>query len=265
MTEESFHWGTEVIDTRARDLPGLKARFMVEAAPREGRVLEVGCGGGKMLRTLARYRPGLSLHGCDVRDPQVPPDAFEFRRIDAESGALPYDDASMDVVTFMDVLEHVPSPKKTLDEAARILAPGGKLVAFVPVEGEALSFYTLSRAIFGADTFEKTKEHIQAFTHRGLRTMVGDRFTITTWRYAYHLLGHAMDAALFTALLVPSMRERFWSENKYYNAAPAKPSLAGRTLNALLATGNTLAWAESRALSRVRATSAGVLFVAEKR
>ena len=44
------------------------------------------------------------------------------------------------------------------------------------------------------------------------------------WRYAYHLLGHAMDAALFTMLLHPAMREKFWSQNKYYNAEPTKPS-----------------------------------------
>ena len=33
------------------------------------RVLEVGCGGGKMLRTIAEHRPGVALFGCDVREP----------------------------------------------------------------------------------------------------------------------------------------------------------------------------------------------------
>lgn len=263
--EGTFHWGTEVIDTRARDLPGLKAAFLIEHAPERGKVLEVGCGGGKMLRTLAKNRPELSLFGCDVREPQVPPDAFEFRRIDAETGRLPYDDGAMDAVLFMDVLEHVPRPHQTISEAERILAPGGKLIAFVPVEGERLSFYALARGVFGDDTFEKTKEHIQAFTHEGLRAMIAERFEIVRWRYAYHLLGHAMDATLFTMLLHPAMREKFWSQNKYYNATTAKPSLASRAMNAVLSTGNALAWAESRALSKVRATSAGVLFVAKKR
>ena len=59
-----------VVDIDARDLPAMKARVPRSSGCAQGsRVLEVGCGGGKMLRTIADHRPGVALFGCDVREP----------------------------------------------------------------------------------------------------------------------------------------------------------------------------------------------------
>src|ERR1041384_5620925 len=94
-------WGGAAIDPTARDLPGLKVSFLLRHVPPHGKLLELGSGEGKILRTLARERPALTLLGCDVRD--VPPrdGAYEFRRSD---GAIPARDAELDVVVFADVL-----------------------------------------------------------------------------------------------------------------------------------------------------------------
>lgn len=76
-------WGAAAIDPKSRDLPALKLSFLLRHAPAQGRLLELGSGEGKVLRTLRRERPDLTLLGCDVRD--VPPAdaAFEFRRATA--------------------------------------------------------------------------------------------------------------------------------------------------------------------------------------
>jgi len=46
--------------------------------------------------------------------------------------SVPEKDASFDVILCSEVLEHVPDPTKALDEFARLLKPGGKLILTVP-------------------------------------------------------------------------------------------------------------------------------------
>jgi SAM-dependent methyltransferase len=53
---------------------------------------------------------------------------------DARSSAeaLPFDDGSVGALVLFDVLHHLPSPRKFFDEAARVLAPGGRIVMCEP-------------------------------------------------------------------------------------------------------------------------------------
>jgi ubiquinone/menaquinone biosynthesis C-methylase UbiE len=260
---ETFHWGSDIVDIEAKDLPGLKASYLVRNAPRAGTLVELGSGGGKMLRTVKQHIPGLTLHGCDIRAAAAS-EAFEFRMLSAESARLPYDDAMFDAVAIMDVLEHVPTPDATLDEVVRILKPGGKLIGFVPVEGEAISAYSVFRAALGKDVYARTKEHIQAFSHASLDRLIGDRLNLVERKYAYHALGHVMDASLYAATSLPAIGKFFWSENAYYNTNTS-PSLVSHAMNAALRFANRLAWTESTLLESVRFTSAGALLCAEKR
>ena len=249
-------WGSVLVDPEAPSLPALKVRFLLDHVPREGKVLEVGSGGGKLLRTLARHRSNLELHGCDVRAPQSAPDVYSFRRI--ENG-LPYERASFDAVILFDVLEHVPDPAGLLDDVARVLRPGGRLVAFIPVEGEPLSFYELFRRLLGKDLYVETKDHIQAFTHRGLASLLARRFDTRAIRYAYHPLGQLMDAAFFAAHRLSTLKTFWWRDNAIYHGKKADASATTSGLNTLLEAGNAIAWAESKLLEKTRVGSAGVL------
>jgi SAM-dependent methyltransferase len=261
---DDFQWGADAVDTRDKSLPSLKARFLIDRCPDRGRVMEIGSGDGKMLRTIRLHRPELELHGCDIREPQTPPDVYTFHKI--ESADLPMSDASLDAVLLFDVLEHVPDPRRTLSEAARMLRSGGSLLAFVPVEGETLSFYTLFRAALGKDLYVDTKEHVQAFSHAGLRSLVEEMFDVVEWKYAYHLLGHFMDAAFFAAQRAKSLRNFWWKDNVYYKGEKKAASSGGAgALNKLLKLGNRIAWAESTALEGTNLGAAGVLLHARVR
>jgi len=59
---------------------------------------------------------------------------WDTRRIDlvCDITSIPENDASYDVVLCTEVLEHVPEPTKALDEFARLLKPGGKLILTAP-------------------------------------------------------------------------------------------------------------------------------------
>jgi SAM-dependent methyltransferase len=261
---EHRHWGARPLDIHAPNLPALKARFLVENLPAAGRVLEVGCGSGKMLNTVAANRPELELYGCDIRPLRAPAESFEFRLVTPDSAELPFTPESFDAVLMSDILEHLHDPAATLHETAEVLRPGGSLVVFSPLEGQRFSFFRAYRKLFGDDLYVRTKEHVQAYSDASLRALIEARFAITRQEYAYHLLGHFMDATLFAAMQLPALERRFWSENPYYaedESASEGEGLYGRALRAA----NRLAFIESRALRRTGIGAAGTLLVARKR
>jgi SAM-dependent methyltransferase len=254
-------WGATAVEPGARDLPGLKLSFLTRHLPASGKVMELGSGEGKVLRTLRRVRPGLTLLGCDVRDVPPPDAAFEFRRIAGER--LPAADAELDAVVFADVLEHVDAPAATLRELWRVLRPGGLLLGFVPLEGQPFSAYAFYRALLGRDLYRHTKEHTQSFTRADVRALLRD-FQLVEQRHAYHALGQWLDASFFAAARLPRLQRFWWTENHYYRPERRQQSALPRALNGLLTLGNRLAYAESRLLARVPWFSAGLLFAARR-
>jgi hypothetical protein len=52
-------------------------------------LVDVGCGGGKMLRTIKSHRPNVTLLGCDVEVPADDSGDFVFAAVDPASGRLP--------------------------------------------------------------------------------------------------------------------------------------------------------------------------------
>jgi 2-polyprenyl-3-methyl-5-hydroxy-6-metoxy-1,4-benzoquinol methylase len=263
-SQESFLYVGDLVDIDARDLPAMKAKFLVERVPNGSRLLEVGCGGGKMLRTVAYHRTGVELFGCDVKRP-VRSDDFTFTLVRPGDANLPYEDASKDVILMIDVLEHVHDPVGVLSEAARVLAPGGRLLAFVPVEGQPLSWYAVFRFLLGRDLYVETKEHVQAFRRADVDELFATDFDVSTAEYAYHPLGQFMDAALCAGLKFGPLRRLFWSSSPYHGTGGTGNSAIGRAFGKAMVWANGLAWAESRLLRRVRLGSAGVMIDARRR
>lgn len=95
-------------------------------------VADIGCGAGTQSRLWAQI--GHRVHGLDVNAPLI---AVARRRaledgldIGFEVGSateLPYPDASMDVALLPELLEHVANWQGCLNEAVRVLKPGGLL------------------------------------------------------------------------------------------------------------------------------------------
>ena len=101
----------------------------------EGRILDVGCGPGKLLRVLREQ--GWDAHGVDFSS--VAADSARAKHglkvKCSDLLAAEYPQSSFDVVLFSHSLEHIYNPVETLREVHRILKPGGLLLIYVPNAG----------------------------------------------------------------------------------------------------------------------------------
>jgi SAM-dependent methyltransferase len=100
---------------------------VVEAAPR--RVLEVGCGWGELAEWMGRAT-GAEVIAVDLSSRMV--DLARERGVDARLGDvqdLPFGDGEFDVAVAAWMLYHVPEVAQGIAQLARVLRPGGRLVA----------------------------------------------------------------------------------------------------------------------------------------
>ncbi len=92
------------------------------------RVLEVGCGHGRVTTELRRRAAGPVI----ALDASPRPGVAQLA---ARAEALPFRDGCFDLVFFQNVLLWVPEVEVALREAARVLQPGGNVVAVEPDYG----------------------------------------------------------------------------------------------------------------------------------
>lgn len=90
--------------------------YLVELVPEQGRVLDVGCGTGKISRMLVERNPKLSVEGIDVlAQPQAKIAVKVFDGV-----KIPFEDKTFDAVIFVDVLHHTDKHTELLNEAFRV-------------------------------------------------------------------------------------------------------------------------------------------------
>jgi ubiquinone/menaquinone biosynthesis C-methylase UbiE len=110
---------------------------VVELAPEGGRVLDVGTGPGVLLQEIGRRRPDLRVVGIDLSPDMVSAarrNVAEFDgRVEAHQAdvtALPFPDASFDLIVSSLSLHHWDDPRTAGPQLARVLKPGGRLYVY---------------------------------------------------------------------------------------------------------------------------------------
>ncbi len=134
VEEELVQWGP--YHRHRHDMRyDLVARTVREHLPTRGRVLDVGCGSMNVadrLRDLDAHYVGVDYGGPHITYAARKYAGHEWHlraglaRCEAE--ALPLSEATVDVVVFSEVIEHLIRPELAVWEIARVLRPGGVLV-----------------------------------------------------------------------------------------------------------------------------------------
>jgi 2-polyprenyl-6-hydroxyphenyl methylase/3-demethylubiquinone-9 3-methyltransferase len=132
----------------------LRLDYIQSHAPLAGKkVLDVGCGGGILSEAMAKA--GAQVTGLELASEvitvaqnhaQASGLAIEYVQTPVEDYALSHPHA-FDVITCMEMLEHVPSPQAIVEAIASLLKPGG-LAFFSTINRHPMSFI---QAIVGAE------------------------------------------------------------------------------------------------------------------
>lgn len=112
-------------------------------------VLDVGCGAGFLCNGLAEK--GLRVEGIDqslesLRVAKLYDKTSSVKYQIADAYDLPFENASLDVITCLDFLEHVSEPRLVIQECARVLRPDG-LFFFHTFNRNFLSWLLIIKAV----------------------------------------------------------------------------------------------------------------------
>lgn len=134
---------------------------------KDGKVLEVGCGGGQFVRLLSYVRKEFDYFGTDISKKAISIASNKDNRIKycvADLVCMPFKQKSFDVIIAFDVFEHIHDFKKAISNIYFSLRDKGIMVAYVPCEGEPFTLYWLfSKINIWKSLQRKHFGHIQSF------------------------------------------------------------------------------------------------------
>lgn len=142
-------------------------------------VLDIGCRDGMLTRHVVENN---NVIGIDI-DRTALIACKERLRIEVllcnAIEGLPFADASFDIVCCAEVLEHLPFPKITVREIARVLHAGGTFVGSIP---NSFRLKNRLKFLMGRD-FEVDPTHLRHFSPQSLRECLATAFTQIELRF----------------------------------------------------------------------------------
>ncbi len=108
--------------------------WVLDGFPTGGRLVDIGGGSGAYASRIVRAAP-VSVVGLDISHSMIAQraeDPMLVENVVGDMEELPFEDGSFDAALFVGALHHVPDPLRALQEAHRVVKPGGRLYAAEP-------------------------------------------------------------------------------------------------------------------------------------
>lgn len=155
-------------------------------APLRGmKILDVGCGLGMYVEKFRQFSD--QVYGVDIEVDRIVEGGRRLPNLFAAAAeTLPFADNCFDVLLLHEVLEHVADDRQVVQEAYRVLRPGGRMVIFVPnrlYPFETHGIYWRGRYRFGNFPLvnylpnrlrEPLCPHVRTYTLKGLRRLLAN-------------------------------------------------------------------------------------------
>ncbi len=172
-------YGAAPAQTPADKLRDRLLRSLVRRYCDGGRLLEIGCGFGYFLETFdsqwSLYGTDISAHAARAASARLP--HARFVAADVQDG-IPFE-GRFDVIVAVNVMEHLPDPRRGMAVIAEHLQPGGIFVAHLPTISSPLAawFYERSYARDVTHVYRPSGAEFNALAEsEGLETMLGVHF-----------------------------------------------------------------------------------------
>ncbi len=134
--------------------------------------LDVGCGDGLFMQQLAKFG---TVRGIEADTSLLTDDNLLRDRIDTELlGHRIYQNRTYDLITALDVIEHIENDRNAVADMFNMLRPGGHLLITVP------AFMSLW------DQHDEMNQHYRRYNRKTLRRLVEPFGQVRNIRYLFH-------------------------------------------------------------------------------
>jgi len=170
ITNNYDNW---LVEHNDRDVLWARRFSIVSDLVSTGSLLDVGAGIGTFLNIAQKN--SFVVQGTEISEKAIGI-TKKMYNIDLLHGPLEgqkFNEYSFDVVTLWHVLEHVPHPKKTLQECSRILKHGGYLIIAVPNDESIVHLINKTRGMSCYEPLRMSDEiHLSHFSSHTLKRML---------------------------------------------------------------------------------------------
>ena len=189
--------------------------------PASAEILDVGCGNGLFFEQLGLFG---TVRGIEVDGSLIPDGAPHRHRIyDKPLGDPIYEPLRFDLITALDVIEHIEDDQAAVDAMLAMLRPGGKLVITVPA------------SMMLWDRHDEINRHYRRYSAAGLRALVDGKGRLLDLRHLFH------------ALVFPKLAFRTF--NRFLHGDAPQHAIPAAPINAAL---KVAGWLEYRVLRPLR-------------
>jgi SAM-dependent methyltransferase len=180
-------------------------RLRGQAILKGAEILDAPCGAGAFASALVQM--GFQVTGADLSPAAAELLGDRFRQTDL-NGALPWDDASFDVVSSIEGIEHLENPHAYLRELHRVLRPAGRLFLTTPNIASLRSRVRFfGSAFFHKDPSPLNEEGRDPLHHINLRPLHLLRYDLHTNGFQIEEVGctHIKPISFVYAIFTPWM------------------------------------------------------------